>query len=267
MFEKKYDFVFGIGEACSCSTALRAAHLQIQSFPTDWLSGLDFKGRTALVVSDFKDFFNAEDLKYAGDNKKSDTYVNTRTGVTFFHDFPLHSDFAAQYPQVKAKYDKRIARMLSAIENAKNALIVYMNVPVREKERPTDGELTDCLSAFEKRFPDTKFDLLYLSNDSDIPYKKRAVERVRDNLFVVSFAYRPNKAEVSPMAVRKRDLAKFFGQIKVNRTFADKVKIALTDFLTCGVRILSLFVFSGAKRRGFRKNATAFVRRLVWKKH
>lgn len=72
MFEKKYDFVFGIGEACSCSTALRAAHLQIQSFPTDWLAGGDIKERTALIVSDFKDFFNAEDLKYTGDNKKTD---------------------------------------------------------------------------------------------------------------------------------------------------------------------------------------------------
>ncbi len=265
MFEKKYGFVFGIGEACSCSTALRAAHLQIQSFPTDWLSGLDIKGRTALIVSDFKDFFNAEDLKYAGDNKKSDTYVNTRTGITFYHDFPLHSDFAALYPSVKAKYDKRIARMLSSIENAKKALIVYMNVPVREKERPSDAELVDCLTAFEKRFPDTKFDLLYLTNDSDIPYKKRKIERVKDNLFVVSFAYRPNKKEVSPMAVRKRDLAKFFGQIKVDRTVAERIKIMLTDFLTVCVRVLSFFVLSSAKRRSFRKRATAFVRRLVWR--
>ena len=267
MFEKKYDFVFGIGEACSCSTALRAAHLQIQSFPTDWLSGLDIKGRTALVVSDFQDFFNAEDLKYTGDNKKSDTYVNTRTGITFYHDFPLHSDFTAQYPSVKAKYDKRIVRMLSAIKNARNALIVYMNIPTREKERPADEELISCLTAFEKHFPDTKFDLLYLTNDSDIPYKKRTVEQVRNNLFVVSFAYRPNKKKVSPMAVKKRDLAKFFGQIKVNRTPSDRIKIVLTDFLTFGVKVVSVFILSGSGRRSFRKQMTAFVRRLVWKKY
>ena len=265
MFEKKYDFVFGIGEACSCSTALRAAHLQIQSFPTDWLAGGDIKERTTLIVSDFKDFFNAEDLKYTGDNKKTDAYANTRTGITFHHDFPLHSDFAAVYPSVKAKYDRRIARMLSSIENAKNALIVYMNIPVREKECPSDAELIECLTAFEKRFPDTKFDLLYLTNDSDIPYKKRKIERIKENLFVVSFAYRPNKKEISPMAVRKRDLAKFFGQIKVNRTPSDKIKIVVTDFLTFGVKMASAFILSGSGRRAFRKRMTAFVRRLVWK--
>ena len=40
---KTYDFIFGLGNACSCTQTLREADLQVLSFPFDWviLSGAD----------------------------------------------------------------------------------------------------------------------------------------------------------------------------------------------------------------------------------
>ena len=45
--KQHYDFVFSLGQACSCSSSLRAAKLQYASYPFDWLYGSDITdGRT-----------------------------------------------------------------------------------------------------------------------------------------------------------------------------------------------------------------------------
>ena len=62
--KKKYDLVFGIGAACSCSQMLRKTGLQFSSYPFDWLYGTDFSGRVDILTNDFKDFVNKEDLTF-----------------------------------------------------------------------------------------------------------------------------------------------------------------------------------------------------------
>ena len=53
---EKYDLIFGIGEACSCTQILRKSLLQNCSYPLDWLYGLDFSKRVDILVSEFSDF-------------------------------------------------------------------------------------------------------------------------------------------------------------------------------------------------------------------
>ena len=60
---KKYDLIFSIGEACSCTSALRLAKLQFKSYPLDWLFGSDFIGRCKILASQFEHFI--------GKNKKN----------------------------------------------------------------------------------------------------------------------------------------------------------------------------------------------------
>lgn len=41
-YEKKYDLIFSIGEACSCAEVLRESRLRFYSYPFDWLYGSTF---------------------------------------------------------------------------------------------------------------------------------------------------------------------------------------------------------------------------------
>ena len=56
--KKKYDLIFSMGAACSCSSALRSAELQVASYPFDWLFGSDFCNRANIVVNDFERFLD-----------------------------------------------------------------------------------------------------------------------------------------------------------------------------------------------------------------
>ena len=55
MSVKKYDFVFSIGEACSCTQVLRQQGLQNASYPFDWLFGSTLVKRCEILANEFKD--------------------------------------------------------------------------------------------------------------------------------------------------------------------------------------------------------------------
>lgn len=148
MMKKKYDLVFGIGAACSCSQMLRKTGLQFSSYPFDWLYGTDFSGRVDILTNDFKDFVNKEDLTFInatnGDkDNPCDVYNNVKNGITFNHDFPQGVPLEQSYPAVKAKYDRRIDRLLKRIERSENTLIVYVEIPT-SPENTTLETLLNC---------------------------------------------------------------------------------------------------------------------------
>ena len=64
--KKQYDLIFGIGEACLCSQALRNDNLQVFSYPFDWVYGTLLHNRVEILTNRFKDFFNKEDLVKIG---------------------------------------------------------------------------------------------------------------------------------------------------------------------------------------------------------
>lgn len=89
MKAQKYDFVFSIGEACSCTQILRQQGLQKASYPFDWLFGSTFVKRCELLASEFKDFIRKEDLEFSYEERsiKCYAYHNKLNGITFNHDF------------------------------------------------------------------------------------------------------------------------------------------------------------------------------------
>ena len=128
MKKQKYDLIFSMGAACSCSSALRAAELQVSSYPFDWLFGSDFCGRADIVASEFKRFIDKKDLEYVFSvrSTRCDAYHNKHNDLTFNHDFERGMDLSETYPAVREKYDRRIKRLISNVENANRILIVYI---------------------------------------------------------------------------------------------------------------------------------------------
>ena len=77
-----------LGTACFMAEGLKKMGLRQYSFPFDWIYGSTPDRRLNIVLQDFQNFFNKEDLCYVGKyNQKKCVYKNKRTELVFNHDF------------------------------------------------------------------------------------------------------------------------------------------------------------------------------------
>lgn len=203
---KTYDLIFSIGEACSCTAALRASGLQIASYPFDWLFGSDFIGRCKILASFFERFIEEQDLEYTYSERSisCDAYHNKYNDLTFNHDFLSGKDLSETYPLVKEKYDRRIHRLLSQINKSKKILVVYIETPVKNHIRVLNKDLVGGLEIIKHSFPDKDIDLLYCLNSAD-DYK---VYKLADNITVFSTNYKSDNINdldyvVNPFVLKK----------------------------------------------------------------
>ena len=137
--ETTYDFVVSLGYDCHCATMLRKCGLRSCSSPLDWLTAAPLETRLKLVETRFAGFLEKGNMRKLekepnAPGKGNDHYEDTATGLRFFHDFRETLPFDESYLQVKAKYDRRIARLYDNVEKSR------MTVP-----------LPNC--AFVPRFP------------------------------------------------------------------------------------------------------------------
>ncbi|MBP5296759.1 MAG: hypothetical protein J6Y94_05455, partial [Bacteriovoracaceae bacterium] len=141
LFKTKFDLVVSLGEDCACSSYLRRCKLQNFSYPFDWLMSAPCKSRLDLILNNFADFFNKEDLsplekpKTGIVDEKCDYYADKRYGFHFLHDFRIGEPFDSEYLRVKARFERRIKRMYEQIAAAKNILFVWWS---RDKRQELD---------------------------------------------------------------------------------------------------------------------------------
>lgn len=197
-----YDFIFSIGSACSCTEALRAAGLQFASFPFDWITVRDRSGdvrhKADAICCEFRDWFEREDFSYAGTKPwhLRDFYRNGKTGIVFNHDFPKGVPFSDSYPIARAKYDRRIRRLYRCIESSESVLLVRIDRP--DQEFPATVE--DCTYArtrLSEKFPEVRFDVLFLTCAAGVPYERR-LETVSDGMVRMAFDYRSTAPDAQP---------------------------------------------------------------------
>lgn len=164
--KESYDLIFGIGEACSCTFALRACGLQRSSYPLDWLFGTDFIGRCKIIASDFERFLEKDDLEYAYSERSifCDAYHNKYNNLTFNHDFKAGIALEETYPGVKTKYSRRIRRLLAEIQSAEKILIVYIETPTKTHVAVSDEEVVMGANLITSHFPEKHIRLLYFSH-------------------------------------------------------------------------------------------------------
>jgi len=221
ILKDEYDFIFSIGEACSCTAVLRASNLQFESYPLDWLWGGNIETRTNLLINDFKGFFDKENLKLVGNKQNPlpcDIYKNISNSIVFNHDFPLDGSFDSDYPAIKEKYDRRIKRLYNNIEKAQNILIVYIQAPNTDdgKIKYLRKRIEDCYEKISKKWEDKNIKLLYLFPKKPFFIEKR-IERLNKNILLARFNYRHPDLTTEPHVVNERLLCKFFSGIKLNK--------------------------------------------------
>lgn len=221
---ERFDLVLGLGSACSCTQALRAAGLQLASFPLDWVSGGDLRARTDLVTGGFADWM-AEESWTRIDNPGAfghDTYLNRRTGLVHPHDFGKGQPLAVSYPAVKAKYDRRVARLLGLLASAKRVLLVWIGDP-RDAAPMTAADAERCLAAFRARYPDVAFRLLAFDCRAGVSPERPTEVRGADYRLLAS-DYRSRAAGAPPWAVEPRLLVAGLSGLSVRdyRTAAER---------------------------------------------
>lgn len=160
----KYDFVFALGSTCTATDVLRQAGLQFGAFPLDWVGRLGVMARTNLIVDEFRDFLNADRLKLedATDDGRHVRCVDAVAKTAFFHDFPVGKSLQESFPAVRDKYDRRIARFMRCLQNAKSVLVVWIGDfrDGRDGVIADDATMRSCLDRLEEKFTGTRFSML-----------------------------------------------------------------------------------------------------------
>ena len=209
-----YDLVLPLGGKCSCAQVLQKRGLRLASYPFDWLYGSNLRGRTDLVMKGFCGWLEKGDLRERPPVPWNDKaiYENTVTGLGYSHDFLLGQSLDEQYPDVKAKYDRRIARLLQNLSAAKRTLLFWIQVPAYG--RIPEGDLDYCLQAFRRRYPENQVDLLAFDYAAGVPVENRETE-CRDGITVIRFDYRNYEHPQGEYEVRQEILASLLKGIRV----------------------------------------------------
>ncbi|MCR5260762.1 MAG: papain-like cysteine peptidase [Candidatus Gastranaerophilales bacterium] len=227
--KKKYDLIFGLGEACSCSSTLRHADLQIRSYPFDWLFGSTFVGRVQILANNFENLIRFEDIVCTGNNgiphHLCDIYTNKANGLGFNHDFLSGKDPAVEIIEVQKKYQRRADRLIQAAENAKTILAVWIDSPGAIWQKKNDADFIEGYKILQNRFPNAKIDLLFIEWAPEIPYKNRKFRKLSENIFKYSFDYQfhHKTKQIADFVVDEKLLFKVLKQYELNMSFKDKI--------------------------------------------
>lgn len=131
--QNKYDIVYSIGHDCACSMYLKRHMLRIVSGPLDWLTSVPAHQRFNMILNNFDGFMNMDDFEFVEKNpnivndEKCDYYKNKRTGLYFYHDFATGVPLEKSFPDVAAKYKRRIDRFYKNIREKQNVLLVWFS--------------------------------------------------------------------------------------------------------------------------------------------
>ena len=234
LFDKKFDLVFSLGEACSCTQILRKCRLQFYSYPFDWLYGCPLLTRAKILVDNYKDFLSFEDLEdlnMTNHDKKNlcENFLNKKNGIVFNHDFKYEKSLEETYPDVKKKYDRRAQRQISQIEKSKSVLAVYIQTP-NNKNILDDNSLLEVQDLLQKRFDKQKVFLLYVYCNLD--NENIEIIKVSDYLY----------KEALPYVVNEKKLQKLFCKIKISHKFMN-----FRNFISRNIYLIKCFLKGESK--------------------
>jgi len=190
-WKRKFDLFVSIGAGCSCASALKDAALRYYSYPFDWLFGADFLDRIKILTDNFENWLEKDYLTKIGSRtspEPCDIYKNIKTGIVFNHDFPIDTPLEDSFSNVKAKYDRRIERLIKQIESSKSVLFVYIEIPNQRKEI-SQKDLVKGYELLKSRFPDTDVNILYIFNEGEVGINDKKICHVTDNITRISFDY------------------------------------------------------------------------------
>lgn len=140
-----YDAIFTLGDLCLAAIQLEKNQLRPYAGVLDWMASYHLSDVNRLLTNRFARFMNYENLKIVGAaSEKLLLVAETEYNVVSNHDFMTQYNTPSQlhaYPEIKAKYDRRIARFLERMEKSKHILFIRTEGTLEEAR-----ELEEVLS-------------------------------------------------------------------------------------------------------------------------
>lgn len=209
--KRHYDFIFCVGRACIATQSLRRAGLQHATFPWDWVGDPGVYERVEHICSDFRNWPRLEDLEW---RQAPELFANRkhvvcrRTGLFFLHEFDPAKTIEEQYPELAAKYERRIGRLFSCIRSSKNVLLLCVDSPHLKGQTPLD-EGRRCRAALSDKFKGVHFDFMQMHIEPGRKFEDRVDEETEPGLFHVAYDYRDLKADPKANAVMLDQVAAY----------------------------------------------------------
>ena len=164
-FPKTYDAVVSIGQWCATAICMKKLGLRSASGPFDWLfgGGERVKSYVDLMLSGFSGFFLRDNLRKVREDPAEGTevYVDVVQGWEFRHDFSVGVPFEENYAKSRARFDRRIARLLGTLRSKGRVMLVHWLGEGRYKRDEVVADMRRLRSAF----PGTAIDLLVLETE------------------------------------------------------------------------------------------------------
>ena len=238
LFDKKFDLVVSIGEDCACTSYLRRFNLQDFSFPFDWLTKASFETRTKLLINNFDNFLNKENLvlmqktKNTNVDNKHDYYIDSVLDFYFYHDFRININFDEEYENVKEKYTRRINRLYKEIDSSKNILFVWWS---RDKHQD-ENVIVESYQKLKETFKNKEIHLLLIE-----PSDNQTSKYLCDGYVLIesydNISYKHNPKWNETMGNEENNI-KLFSQIKKVRTLDWYFRIFIFKFVKIFISLI-----------------------------
>ncbi|MCY9694370.1 DUF1796 family putative cysteine peptidase [Paenibacillus alginolyticus] len=123
-----YDAILSLGDLCAPSIQLEKHKLRPYSGVLDWMGSHNLSDVNRLLRNRFHGFMELANLKVIGHaSEKIFLVVDEAYNIASNHDFYVARNKASHlstYPEVKAKYDRRVARFIEKTSTCKKILFI-----------------------------------------------------------------------------------------------------------------------------------------------
>lgn len=227
LLDKKFYFICSIGEDCTCANYLRQFNLYFRTYPFAWNGRMLLRRRIDFICNDFENFLNKEDLLLIDNNQNenpdilNDYYCDSRTGLSYAHDFAIGKPLDSIFDAVREKYQRRCRRFYRGINDSNRILFVWWS---RENHTSKD-ELLEHYARLQDKFQSKDINLLILES---MDIKGFEYEEVHQQILRVSYKV-ASDLDIA-MGSENPNLC-VFSKIKFNFSFKKRLCICLKNFL------------------------------------
>ena len=128
------------------------------------------------------------------------------------------------------KYQRRINRLLTNIQNADSILVVYIETPNNENHT-SDKDILYGYKKIQQKYPNKKIDLLYIMNDMALSPKDIKQENISPNITKVITNYKNKSPEALPYVVDNFVLKDILKEYKLKIPLKQRVQKRIKKLL------------------------------------
>ncbi|MFB9329632.1 DUF1796 family putative cysteine peptidase [Paenibacillus aurantiacus] len=123
-----YDAIYSLGDVCLAGIQMEHHGMRHVAGPLDWMASYNLPQVIRLLANRFAGFMDYNHLRVEGmAGEKIYLVKEMEYDILSNHDFFVHNNFPphlAAYPEIKAKYDRRVSRFLEKAANSNKILYI-----------------------------------------------------------------------------------------------------------------------------------------------